>query len=318
MVVTATSKIVASISAQITPTTGIVPFTVTIWGRLTEPTGGVLNGKTINLYNADGSGNPVGAPIASTITGVLGAGSPGGDYTFPVNITVAGTYRFVTEFPGDATYEGCEKVVGQAVGIGVGGKIGINSLRRSWIVVVGSNAPAAEVNNGTSVIQHIRRKLNLTPFKAFPDTFPGLPYLAKNCNVMTIGAPNANEWAFNLNEFTEPKYDITVNREKAADEAWKDYVTSGGIAVKGFIVGTVPVAGQDHRGLLATGQQVNSRLRPLQVMHIGGWAFEDTCTMVKAFLADVDPGFYQCDWPDPADPTMAACPASPTYTKLTV
>lgn len=192
------------------------------------------------------------------------------------------------------------------------------SLRRSWIVIVGSDAPAPEVNNGVSVIQHLRRKLNLTPFKAFPDTFPGLPYLVKNCNVMTIGGPGSNEWTFNLNELTEPKYDVTVNRAREANETWKDYVLAGGITVNGFIVGTTHIAVQPHRGILATGQQAVNRLRPLQVMHIGGWAFEDTCTMVQAFLADADPGFYQCDWPEPADPTFAACPASPTYTKLAV
>jgi len=76
-----------------------------------------LNGKPVNLYTADIGGNPVGTPIASTVTSVLGAGSPGGDYSFPVSITAAGTYYFVTEFPGDATYEGCEKV-GETVGTG--------------------------------------------------------------------------------------------------------------------------------------------------------------------------------------------------------
>jgi len=192
------------------------------------------------------------------------------------------------------------------------------SLRRSWIVIVGSNAPAPEVSNGALVIQHIRRKLNLTPFKAFSDTFPGLPYLVKNSNVMTIGGAFANEWAFNLNELTDPKYEITVNRERAANETWKDYVLAGGITVNGFIVGTTHIPIQSHRGILATGQQTVNRLRPLQVMHISGVEFEDTCTMVQAFLADVDPGFYQCDWPEPADPTFAACPASPTYTKLVV
>ena len=217
------------------------------------------------------------------------------------------------------------------------------SLRRSWIVIVGSGAPAAEVSNGTLVIQHIRRKLNLTPFKAFPDTFPGLPLLVKNCNVVTIGGPPANEWTFNLNEYTDPKWDITVNRERAADESYQEYIQSGGITVNGFMVGTTRVAGQVHRGILGMGQQIatetssilhrqrkrflqsnrrffgqSNKLRPLQVIHIGGWFFEDTCTMVQAFLADVDPGFYQCDWPEPPDPTMAACPASPTYTKLTV
>jgi len=318
--VTATpaSKISTSISAQANPSSGVVPFTLTIWGRLIDATGQVLNGKTVNLYNADASGVPVGSPIASTITGVLGAGSPGGDYTFSMNITASGSYRFVTEFPGDATYEGCAKV-GETVGIGVGGKIGINSLRRSWIVIVGEGTPEAIVNEGALVIQHIRRKLNLTPFKAFPSTFPGLPYLVKNCNVVTIGGPVANEWAFNLNELMEPKYDIIVNRDRGANEPWADYM-AGGITVNGFVVGTVHVAGQSHRGLLATGQQVNSRLRPLQVMHIGGWDFGDTCTMVKAFLADVDPGFYQCDY-DASDPgvlAMTACPASPTYTKLVV
>jgi len=218
--------------------------------------------------------------------------------------------------------------------------VAAQSLRRSWIVIVGSGAPAAEVSNGALVIKHIRRKLNLTPFKAFPDTFSGLPYLVKNSNVVTIGGPRSNEWCFNLNEFTDPKYGITIKRERGADETWADYLVDG-FTVNDFIVGTTHVPIQTHRGLLGTGQQngatpayhrqrkrlfqpnkrlfgQSNRLRPLQVTHIGGTQFEDTCTMVKAFLADADPGFYQCDWPEPADPTYAACPASPTYTKLTV
>ena len=191
-----------------------------------------------------------------------------------------------------------------------------NNLRRSWIVIVGDNAPAPEVANANAITQHIMRKLNLTPFKAFPANFPGLQYLVKNMNVVTVGGPYANKWTFLLNDYIEPKWDITVNRDIKSGEAWKDYVASGGIVANGFLVDKVAIAMQSHRGIIGAGTQPVNRLRPLQVVNVSGVMFEDTCTMTKAFLEDAVPGYYNCDWPGPADPTYAACPANPTYTKI--
>lgn len=190
----------------------------------------------------------------------------------------------------------------------------VPNLRRSWIIIVGSGAPAAEVDNAALLAQNLRRKLNIA--KSFPDTFPGLATLVKNCNVITVGGPAANPYTVLLNDFMEPKYDFTVVREKTADETWAEYITSGGIVIRGFKVNDVAYAFVNHRGLLGSGQQPGNKLRPLSVMHIGGTLFEDTCTMTQAFIDGAEPGYYECIWPDPPDPTYAACPVAPTYTKV--
>jgi len=88
------TKIATSISINVSPASGTVPFTVSSNGRLIDVAGTPLNNKTINLYSN-------GIFVSSTTT----AGS--GDYVFNLNITATGTYQFQTEFPGDATYEGC-------------------------------------------------------------------------------------------------------------------------------------------------------------------------------------------------------------------
>lgn len=197
------------------------------------------------------------------------------------------------------------------------GQGSLSNLRRSWVVIVGDGAPAPEVANANAVAAHIMRKLNLTSFKAFPSSFPGLAYLVKNANVITIGGPVANQYALLLNDVIEPKYDITVNRAMNSGETFSDYVKAGGITVNGYLVNKVAIALQAHRGIIGSGKQAASRLRPLQVVNVSGTMFEDTCTMVAAYLADTAPGYFNCGWPDPADPTYAACPASPTYTPIT-
>jgi len=82
------------ISINVSPASSTVPFTATVTGSLTDTTGWQLIGKSINLY------------INGTLT-ATGTTANGGAYGFNVNITVAGTYQFQTEFPGDADYEGC-------------------------------------------------------------------------------------------------------------------------------------------------------------------------------------------------------------------
>jgi len=94
------TKIGTSLSINVSPTSGAVPLQVSVWGRLGDISGTPLNGKSIKLYSN-------GVLIGSTTTSAGGAGSPGGDYTFSVNIALAGQYQFQTEFPGDDVYEGC-------------------------------------------------------------------------------------------------------------------------------------------------------------------------------------------------------------------
>ena len=98
--VNAVAKISTSVLISVSPTSGIIPFTVSISGRLFDSAGIPLDGKTINLYS-----NAI--LVGTTTTAAGPAGIPAGSYAFNVNITAAGTYQFQTEFPGDAAYEGC-------------------------------------------------------------------------------------------------------------------------------------------------------------------------------------------------------------------
>jgi hypothetical protein len=88
------TKIATSISISVSPTSGRVPFDITVTGKLVDSAGTGLNNKTINLYS-----NVI---LVGTTTTILN-----GSYAFNLNITAAGTYQFQTEFLGDATYEGC-------------------------------------------------------------------------------------------------------------------------------------------------------------------------------------------------------------------
>ena len=87
------TKIPTVVSIVVNPTSGTVPFTVSVSGTLLDSAGIALDGKSINLYS-----NGVFVSATTTATG---------NYAFSVNITVAGTYQFQTEFPGDNVYEGC-------------------------------------------------------------------------------------------------------------------------------------------------------------------------------------------------------------------
>jgi len=92
--VTAYAKIATSISINVNPPSGIVPFQVAVTGNLVDNAGVGLQGKSINLY------------VNGTLTGTQITGSQG-SYIFNVSITVAGTFQCQTEFLGDDTYEGC-------------------------------------------------------------------------------------------------------------------------------------------------------------------------------------------------------------------
>jgi hypothetical protein len=87
-------KIPTSITIDVSPTSGRVPFTVTVSGNLSDNVGSPVVGRRIDLY-VDG------AYIKSEYT------NTSGNYVISTDITTAGTYQFQTEFPGDETYEGC-------------------------------------------------------------------------------------------------------------------------------------------------------------------------------------------------------------------
>lgn len=87
------TKIPTVISIEVNPTSGTVPFTVRVSGKLIDSAGVPIDGRFINLYS-----NGI---LVGTTT------SAAGYYAFSADITAAGTYQFQTEFPGDDTYEGC-------------------------------------------------------------------------------------------------------------------------------------------------------------------------------------------------------------------
>lgn len=187
----------------------------------------------------------------------------------------------------------------------------LSKLRRTYMVVVGADAPQPEKDNADAIASYMMQKLNFS--RAVLSDDARLEQTSKFANIITIGGPAANEWAFKLNDFLNPRYDITVLKDRVADQTWKDYVLGGGIRVNGFILNDQKLASGSHTGLIGKGQNSSyPRLRPLQVAHIGGWEFEDTCCMTKAFLEDQEAGIYTTIWAV-ADPTMTKCPADGNY-----
>jgi len=99
-------KRTTSISISVSPTSGNVPFSVSITGTLTDSKGVLLGGATVNLYRD-------GAFISSVKT-------IGGNYSFTDTITSVGAYQYQTVFPGTAEHEGCgvhDGTVGEEVPI---------------------------------------------------------------------------------------------------------------------------------------------------------------------------------------------------------
>jgi hypothetical protein len=89
-------KIATSISINVSPTSGNVPFDIGVTGKLIDSAGNPLVGKSIVLYMN-------GIYVDTRITTI----SPPGEYGFSVVISTPGTYQCQVEFAGDDTYEGC-------------------------------------------------------------------------------------------------------------------------------------------------------------------------------------------------------------------
>ncbi|GAJ19058.1 unnamed protein product, partial [marine sediment metagenome] len=109
----------------------------------------------------------------------------------------------------------------------------VRSLRRVWVVIHGFGPPEGEIENAMKIASHIRSKLNIV--RVLPSDALALDLLTKLANVVTVGGPIANEWTFKLNEFVNPKYDMTVLREKTPEETYLDWVKSGALRVDGFL-----------------------------------------------------------------------------------
>jgi len=88
-----------NLTINVSPSSGIIPLTVTISGKLTrKDTGAGLGGRTINLYRN-------GSLIATTTTSI--DPSTLGEYRFTDTLSAAGSYSYFTEFPGDDYFKGC-------------------------------------------------------------------------------------------------------------------------------------------------------------------------------------------------------------------
>jgi len=198
---------------------------------------------------------------------------------------------------------------GEAQGIlpGLGGL----AVRRSYLVVVGSEAPEGEIGNAQAISTFLRRTLNIAVGGIIPikDNSPGIQMLTKLCNVIVVGGPFANEFAFTMNEFINPKYDITVSREKTAEETWREYVASGALTLNGYLMDEKPYSGGVNTGIIGTGR---TRLFD-KVVVISGETFEDTCALGKAFREDAGPGIFNCSWTEVPDQSI--CPEDAEYTK---
>lgn len=187
------------------------------------------------------------------------------------------------------------------------------SLRKVWVVVHGEEPPQGEIENAEAIAEFLRSNFNIV--RVLPANAMALDLLARFCNFVTVGGPFANEWAFKLNEYLNPRYNIVVHREKTPEETWVEYVTSGAFEITGFLKDDTPYEGVTNMGMIGVGAQPYMRARPLEIVHIGGWAFEDTCTMGKAFIDGAGAGIFTCTWPEVPVPEEH-CPEEVTYTKI--
>lgn len=188
----------------------------------------------------------------------------------------------------------------------------LSSLRKSWLVLAGPNVPDGELANAQAVADFLRGQLNVARvLQADPyGEDPMVEALMRFCNVVVVGGPLTNPYAFYLNEYLNPRMDITVVAEKTPEQTWEEYVASGGFTQNGWICDDQVLALEG--GILGYGAQPYPRARPLQIWLAAGVHYEDTCTMGKAFREDAGAGVYSCTWSDVTheDP----CPEDAEYT----
>lgn len=187
--------------------------------------------------------------------------------------------------------------------------VGGLSLRRSWMVIVGAEAPDGEKANASEIATYLRRKLNLSlgAFVPITDETPGINFLSNLTNVVVVGGPLANEYAYLLNDYCNPKYKIIEVRPREEGETHRDWVAAGGLIVENIIMDETDYDGGAGRGLMGFGQR---RFFDKIVM-IGGFAYADTCTIGLAFREGMGAGIYDCTYTEPTaeDP----CPPDMSY-----
>lgn len=189
------------------------------------------------------------------------------------------------------------------------GSLGLLSkLRRTYLVVVSPDAPQAEKDNAEAIASHIMQKLNYARVVTNDDT--KLEQLSRFANIILVGGPLGNEWAFKLNDYVNPRWDVTVLKERKEGQTWSEYLAAGSLRVNGYIINeTKPTGYGAHTGIIGKGQNTSyPRLRPLQVVTIGGYSGQDTCCVAKAFLEDQEAGVYDTTWTG-----TEICPADANY-----
>lgn len=186
------------------------------------------------------------------------------------------------------------------------------AVRRSYLVIVGSEAPEGEIANAQAISAFLRRSLNIAVGGIIPikDNSPGIQLLSQLSNVVVVGGPYANEFAFKINEFINPKLDITISREKTPEETWPEYIASGALVINGYICDEKPYSNGPNTGIIGTGR---ARMFDKVIAIGGGGKFEDTCAMGKAFREGAGPGIFNCSWTEVPD--MSICPEDAEYTK---
>ena len=190
----------------------------------------------------------------------------------------------------------------------------VRSLRRVWVVIHGAAPPQGEIENAQKIGDYLRSKLNIV--RVLPADSANLDLLTKLANVVTVGGPGANEWTFKLNEFMNPRWDMTVLRERTPEETYRDWIVSGALTVNGFLKNTTKFERKEiGSGIIGVGKQAALRARPLRVVHIGGSGYCDTCAMGEAFRADAGAGVYDtgCKVDTPYE---EPCPIGALYTKI--
>ena len=190
-------------------------------------------------------------------------------------------------------------------------KVGASDVlhRRSYVVIVGEEAPEGEILNAQEIAKFLRRTLNVSVGAYMPvkPSTVGLKALSSLINVVIVGGPAANEYAFLMNDFINPKVDMTVTREQTADETYLEWIKSGALICRGYLLDDKPYPGVAKTGMIGMGKK---RLFD-RIIAIEGWNFEDTCALGKAYRDGQGPGIYACNWT--AVPDMLTCPEDAEY-----
>ena len=138
--------------------------------------------------------------------------------------------------------------------------------------------------------------------------------MTKFKNVLILGGPVANQWAFKLNDYLNPRWDIEIVEERKPDEDYFEWVQRGGLNIKGIVKGSQKYSGRVGLGFIGEGRHPSFRLRA-KTLEVAGWSYCDTCVMGEAFRNGADKGIYQTSCTSDIPPEVA-CPVDVSWTKI--